>query len=231
MKIIPVIDLKAGQVVHAVRGQRTGYQAIDRISQLTDSSEPESVIRDFLKLYPFNCFYLADLDAICGVGHHRELIERLLQRFPTFEFWIDDGTQLSEIQSQQSNRKSVIGTESQRCEPFVLDRDYVLSLDFNQQALGDPRWFRESRYWPTTVILMTLSRVGSNSGPDWQMLKELATSHPEKNIIAAGGVRNLDDLIELAKVPVAGVLMATALHTGKLGSHEIAEFQAKKYPG
>lgn len=231
MKIIPVIDLKAGQVVHAVRGMRNCYQPIQLFSQITQSSEPALVIEDLLRLYPFDNCYIADLDAICGEASQKILIDHLQEQFPRIEFWLDNGAQLSQIENIQTRRKTVIGTESQRLPPYPIKQEYVLSLDFNSQALGISSWFSEHQYWPATVIVMTLAQVGSNNGPDWQKLSELLDKHPDKKFIAAGGIRHGEDLQRLDDMGLTGALVATALHSGAIEGAQIAEFQAKKYPG
>lgn len=231
MQIIPVIDLKDGQVVHAKRGQRDHYQAIHRNSQLTHSSQPDQVLRALLEFYPFQCLYIADLNAITGKGHHREAILQLSHEFPATEFWIDDGSQLDENPKLAMNQRQVIGTESQHTYPKASQRDYILSLDFAQHPLGLDAWFSEKRYWPKTVIAMTLTRVGSQLGPDFERLKQLMTTFPEHNWIAAGGVRDENDLERLSELGVSGVLIASALHNGALSPETIAKWQAKKYPG
>ena len=231
MHIIPVIDLKGGQVVHAVRGARENYQAIAGNSRLCDSSNAQDVVASFLRLYPFDCFYCADLDAICGHGNHNDLIEQLREKHPSIEFWLDNGAQLAQIRSNPTNLKYVIGTESQQAEPSRSDRDYVLSLDFKQHAMGEIAWFERSEHWPQQIIVMTLDRVGSQGGPDFEKLAELSSAHPTKNWIAAGGVRDSDDLKRLADLRISGALVATALHSGAISTIDLAKFQAKKYPG
>lgn len=230
MKIIPVIDLKAGQVVHAVRGMRDQYQPIQQFSRLTTSSEPERVLQDLLQLYAFDCVYIADLDAIAGLTGHATLLSRLIQRYPDIEFWIDAGRQLHEIHAGSGKCKCVIGTESQLAPPQQVAVDYLLSLDFKQQAMGDQRWFEQSQHWPDSVIVMTLARVGSNQGPDWAILERLFSRHSDKKLIAAGGVRGIEDVQQLAEMGISGVLLASALHSGAISTEQIADFQAKKYP-
>jgi phosphoribosylformimino-5-aminoimidazole carboxamide ribotide isomerase len=43
-------------------------------------------------------------------------------------------------------------------------------------------------------------------------------------IIAAGGIRNADDLKRLDDIGIAGALVATSLHSGELGATEISAF-------
>ena len=66
MKIIPVIDLKDGVVVHAQQGIRDLYQPIN--TALCQSSDIYQVIEAFLGVYDFDTFYIADLNAITHQG-------------------------------------------------------------------------------------------------------------------------------------------------------------------
>ena len=74
MKIIPVIDLKDGVVVHAHQGMREQYQPIG--SNLCQSSDIYRVIEAFLGVYDFDTIYIADLNAITHQGDHDRLIMR-----------------------------------------------------------------------------------------------------------------------------------------------------------
>jgi phosphoribosylformimino-5-aminoimidazole carboxamide ribotide isomerase len=201
-----------------VRGERSQYQPIHQQSILTASSDIEAVIKGFLTVSAFKCFYIADLNAICGYENHAELIDHVLQRYPEFDFWVDTGCKLAELEknTRPNNYKTVLGTESQAGPPQAIAQAYILSLDYQQQALGDTDWFTQSQFWPKEVIVMSLSRVGSQTGPDFAKLANLLQQYPEQHWIAAGGVRNGEDLSCLAHMGVAGVLLATALHQGSI---------------
>jgi phosphoribosylformimino-5-aminoimidazole carboxamide ribotide isomerase len=47
---------------------------------------------------------------------------------------------------------------------------------------------------------------------------------PRQQLHAAGGVRGRQDLLRLAEMGIKGALVASALHDGRLGASEIAEF-------
>ena len=222
MQIIPVIDLKDGLVVHAVRGNRAHYPPIHLNSELTSSSQIDAVLAAFLNLYAFKQFYIADLNAITGSGDHTQQIYAVVQAYPEIEFWIDNGCQLSTITPTQSNKKWVIGTESQALAPKQSSCDFILSLDYkHQQEQGNMEWFQQSQFWPETIIAMTLNRVGSNSGPDFAKLKQLQQSHPDKCWVAAGGIRHFNDLLALKQVGIQTALVATALHNGAINQDNI----------
>jgi phosphoribosylformimino-5-aminoimidazole carboxamide ribotide isomerase len=59
---------------------------------------------------------------------------------------------------------------------------------------------------------MTLLRVGSGAGPDLARLAAIRSIAGEREIYAAGGVRDAADLLALKTVGASGALIATALH-------------------
>ncbi len=227
MQIIPVIDLKDGRVVHARQGQRDQYQPIH--SKLCPDSEPLSVIDRYLSLYPFKIFYIADLNAIQQQGDHNLIITQILHHHPQKTFWIDQGELVPLSSDKHTNSKiTVIGSESinpqtwstfcQRKQPFIL------SLDFSyNKRLGLQSVFDRSEFWPQSIIIMTLNRVGSQQGPDIQRLQHYQEKYPEKNFIAAGGIRNKNDLQILNNIDIKTALIASALHQGTLDSQTLVQ--------
>ena len=234
MKIIPVIDLKGGRVVHAKEGQREHYQPLK--SKICQTDNIIQLIRAFVEKYQFDTIYIADLDAITRRGHHHELIQDILSHFPEISFWIDSGYLKPDKASKFSdNYLPVLGSESYRDDNYLeikaFDNQFILSLDFSLlESLGSKRLFSNSDLWPNNIIIMTLDRVGSRKGPDLAKLKVFREFYPNKNFIAAGGIRHYQDLIALHKIGVTHALIASALHAGTLNSDQIMKIQAKKYP-
>lgn len=231
MKIIPVIDLKDGIVVHARQGNREHYQPIN--TALCQSFDIFQVIEAFLGVYAFDTFYIADLDAITHQGDHNQLIADVQARFPKITFWVDKGYQAYETSvDHPQNCLPIIGSESYSdqtvAEIKAYKNNFILSLDYsNSGALGAASLFSDHTFWPKNIIIMTLARVGSNNGPDLDKLTEFCRRYPGKNFIAAGGIRNKQDLIALSRAGIDQALVASALHSGMLKSEDIAELQAK----
>src|SRR3569832_1698193 len=73
---------------------------------------------------------------------------------------------------------------------------------------------------------MTLARVGMDAGPDLARLTQLQRLNTACRMYAAGGVRQIDDLTALARAGAAGVLLASALHAGRLSRPELDAFHA-----
>ena len=217
MKIIPVIDLKDGLVVHARLGLRDQYQAIH--TPLCQSAELFQVMSAFLTLADFDCFYIADLNAITGFGHHEALIAELLKTYPQKTFWIDSGYQT--LKDYADNHLPVLGSEcyseDQVLELNAFKKRFILSLDYAASgALGATSLFSDQALWPETIIIMTLNRVGSQQGPDLETLTAFCKRYPEQRFVAAGGIRHNEDLQSLKLIGIQQALLASALHSGDI---------------
>jgi phosphoribosylformimino-5-aminoimidazole carboxamide ribotide isomerase len=226
MQVIPVIDLKDGVVVHAKQGRRAAYLPIH--TALCPSADIFDVIDAYLKLYDFRTFYIADLDALEKKGSHEDLIHAVAERFSNRSFWLDRGLPCSASTHRQPvNIKTVLGSESFRDETLSLlatcAKDFVLSLDFaGTKRLGAENLFTNPDHWPNEIIIMTLERVGSDAGPDLEKLAAFRKTYPGKHFIAAGGIRNREDLAALEKIGINQALVASALHSGAIGRAELS---------
>jgi HisA/HisF family protein len=228
MEVIPVIDLKGGCVVRARMGRRHEYRPIE--TPLSRSSDPVAVAEGLLSVYPFRTLYIADLGAIEGHNGHAGALERLQQRFPQLALWVDNG--IADADSAAAwlaggSATLVLGSETQPHTTLIRDlaahARVVLSLDFRGDAFQGPAGLLATpQLWPRRLIVMTLARVGSGAGPDLARLAVIRAAAPGHALYAAGGVRDRDDLTALKHAGAVGVLVASALHDGRLGTHDIA---------
>ncbi|MES9945083.1 MAG: HisA/HisF-related TIM barrel protein [Candidatus Thiodiazotropha sp.] len=223
MKLIPVIDLMQARVVIANRGIRDTYAPSD--TPLCHSSRPQEVLSSLLDLYPFDTLYIADLDAICGSGSNLELIYTLHLDHPDINLWVDNG--LTDLGRLCSFARPVIGTESiVSCEELAhliaSLPSPILSLDYHDEDFKGPADLEQHiECWPEDVIVMSLSRVGTSSGPDMARLQQLLKLQPRLRLYAAGGVRNPHDLEQLRSIGTTGALLSTALHQGVIDHKDI----------
>lgn len=97
MQVIPVIDIRGGLAVAAVRGDRARYRPLE--TPLAASSDPVAVALGLRALFPFPLLYVADLDGIEGRGADHATQERLAAAWPGSELWIDDGSTGADITS------------------------------------------------------------------------------------------------------------------------------------
>ena len=224
MKIIPVIDICKGRVVHAKSGQRKNYKPVH--SRLCKSTAPLSIVQAFLGLYPFDTLYIADLDAISGDGDNQESILEITETFKSLQIWLDNNW----MQTGNSPGLSTVPVIGSETGVTISDLDrltrqtgtFILSLDHKDgRFLGDQGLLHENKYWPGDIIVLNLSLVGTSSGPDFELVKTVKALAGDRRIYYGGGIRNIKDMECLADLGLTGVLVATLLHDGMLDSQQI----------
>ena len=239
MKIIPVIDVLGGRVVHAVRGRRKEYQPLK--STLCASTDPVEVAAA-LKALGFSELYVADLDAITGGQANFSIFKNIADK-TGLELMVDagiDDLKKAKRMLQSHVSKVIIGTETLPSASLVAEaiglfgsERIVVSLDlmgnriisgFELGTLKDPvallREFQEAGV--SQVIVLDLARVGSGGGVNVPFLREVLRNI-KANVYVGGGVRDVKDLVELKNIGVFGVLVATALHSGKISLKELKQ--------
>jgi phosphoribosylformimino-5-aminoimidazole carboxamide ribotide isomerase len=236
VRLIPVLDIVGGQVVRAVGGRRELYAPVR--SKLTDSTDPKTVAEVLLAAAGVNELFVADVDAIQGhrprIGWVKELTARGVKML------IDAGLRTAADAKPVADVGATVvaATETLRTtdELMALVGSYgpdgvVLSIDLrNGRLLGTDSGFGS---WDDPlaaveaatvlgvrrVIALELARVGTGVGPGTVALCErIRGRFPAVELISGGGVRNQDDVNRLAAVGVNGVLVASALHDGAIGS-------------
>ncbi len=240
MRIIPVIDLKAGVAVHGIAGRRDEYRPVQ--SRLTSACDPVDVARAFRDRLGLNELYLADLDAIAGAepawGVYAA-IRRLGCRL-----WVDAGLSTASqaealagagLERIIAGLETVAGPEVLDCLNQTLGERLAFSLDLKD---GTPLGQRAA--WGAadaqtivrrvveagvrSVIVLDLARVGGGGGTGTEELcGRLAAQWPRLELVAGGGVRHREDLARLRACGVHAVLAASALHAGHLGPEDWLE--------
>ena len=232
MDVIPVVDLVGGMVVRARMGDRDAYRPIT--TALSPTSDPIDVVGGLLSLRWFSTLYAADLDAIQRKGDNLSALRCIRAAFPSLRMWVDNGASdeaALEAILEADLGAPVIGSEFQRdCALLASHRDsplVVLSLDFRDEAFQGPRCvLSRPQLWPHRIIVMTLTRVGSGTGPDLARIAAIRSIAGPREIYAAGGVRDAEDLAALKFAGVAGVLVASALHNGRVTGADLADLES-----
>lgn len=233
MFVVPVIDLKGGRVVHARRGERSSYHPLE--TPLACSSRPLDVVHGLLALAPFRALYVADLDAIGGAGSHADVVRTLRAEYPDLEVWVDAGCRDAAALGAwlAPGLVPVIGTESllsaeALAAMLAVCPAAMLSLDSREESLlGPPEVFAQPQRWPASVIVMTLERVGTGTGPAADRLRTIRAAAPDCRVIAAGGVRDAQDLETLEALGIHAALVASAIHDGSLDRSTLHRFAGR----
>jgi phosphoribosylformimino-5-aminoimidazole carboxamide ribotide isomerase len=237
MRILPVIDLLGGEVVHAVGGRRSEYRPIR--SSLCKGSAPLSIARAFREHFGLEELYLADLEAIAGKERAGAVCAELLA--DGFRLWVDGGVRRREdANAIAAGSGLVLGLETLQgaCSLAEIVREHgervLLSLDLRE---GEPLvgsldgWQRPTALGIVAeavslgvkrILVLDLARVGSGGGTGTEELcRALAASYPRVEILAGGGIRGREDLLRLKEGGVSAALVASALHDGRLTRRDL----------
>jgi phosphoribosylformimino-5-aminoimidazole carboxamide ribotide isomerase len=243
--ILPVFDLLGGQVVRGVAGRRKEYRPVQ--SRLCDSAQPADVARAMVGRFGFNEAYVADLDAIAGRAPDWAAYDAIAEA--GLRLWIDAGIgsvkQAEQLLGWDRDRRRlarlVAGLESIPTPDDMPDlmsvcgsERVVFSLDLKA---GKP--LTSSSAWQgqaaeeiaelviargvRNMILLDLANVGMYEGTGTEALcRTLRERFPQVQFIGGGGVRSRADVERLCAAGFERVLVASALHDGRIAPEEIS---------
>jgi len=238
--ILPVIDLRFGQVVRGMAGRREDYQPVE--SRYAEDSRPGSIAHVYAKNFGFQDCYVADLNAIVDGQMDVAALEAIAVQ--GLKVWLDAG--LGSVQHWRACQDAlrdwrpyrwVVGLESleswqalenllERISPERL----VFSLDMQE---GKPISTREdfagmsaeevarraADVGVTSMILLDLAAVGQGKGSRTEsLIRALQTDLPEVELIGGGGMSWPEDVEALAKCGAKRILVASALHDGRIAA-------------
>jgi len=229
MEIIPSIDLRAGRVVRLEQGDYARETVFD--------TDPADVTRAFVRAGATRV-HVVDLDGARDGGEpNRAATQAILAAAGSVPVQLGGGMRtLEQVDAALARgfQRVVLGTLALR-DPDAFRRAaerhpgrVILGVDerggrvavAGWREVGDasPAALLESfAGLPIAAVLPTvIERDGLLGGPDLEATVRLAQSTPLP-VLASGGVRNEDDLVELARSRiVAGAVVGRALHAGAL---------------
>jgi phosphoribosylformimino-5-aminoimidazole carboxamide ribotide isomerase len=241
IRVIPVLDLKGGQVVHAIGGDRDHYRPLK--TRLHPGSDPLGVARGFRDILNLRELYLADLDAIAGRSPDISLYRAI--RSLGVDLWVDAGVRDRAALAplvEAGVGSLVIGLETLRgpaalagiCAEVPPER-LVFSLDLRG---GIPLVADGAATWGTLdplavarvalalgirrLLLLDLARVGRGEGTGTTpLLARLRAEGPGLELSVGGGIAGSDDLRTLEQAGANIALVGSALHDGRIGAADL----------
>lgn len=238
MKVIPVADILGGKIVHGVRGDREFYKPVESV--LTVSCHPLDIAGVFKNQLMLDDIYIADLDSIEGTGDNFGIVRDIKDKLG-IKIFLDPG-----IKDPQDLRKDavraadciVLGTETLNSLRAVYDAvslkgsdNVAVSVDIKGGgAMCNIGGFssiktliREMRGLGVgSFIVLDLDRVGTMEGPSGCARELIAAADDlDAYVITGGGVRSVEDAACLQAAGADAVLIATALHTGKISEKDL----------
>lgn len=247
MRVVGVIDVLDGRAVHAVGGRRSGYQPVRSAAGRPTDGDPLALARAYVEALDLRELYMADLDAIAGASPQTEVVSQLAAA--GISLWVDAavaGPDRALRLLSNGAAAVVVGLETlpsfdalEAISRAVAPSRLLFSLDLkggvpvapvmhDADASGTPEAIaaRAVDHGAGAVIVLDLARVGTDRGPDLDLVCRVRDAVPDVELFAGGGVRSLNDLCSLASAGCDGALVATALHTGHLTSADLAALPA-----
>jgi phosphoribosylformimino-5-aminoimidazole carboxamide ribotide isomerase len=243
-EVIPVLDIRHGQAVHAVAGPRAEYQPLRSI--LHPTSDPTELGRSLRETLGLQSLYVADLDAIEGACPQLEIYRRLTGLLS--QVWIDAGIRGAKsagplFELERSKTTIVVGLETiggpEELAAILARADearVVFSLDLDD---GRPRMAAPGA-WSTAdpvelsrraieqgvkrLLILDLSRIGTGRGTGTKdLMTRVLSAHPAVDVFVGGGISTMEEISGIRDAGSRGVLIGSALHDGRVGTRELAQ--------
>ena len=71
------------------------------------------------------------------------------------------------------------------------------------------------------IFCTDILKDGAMEGPSVELYKQIMEQHPEINLIASGGVTNIDDVIELKAIGCSGAIIGKAIYEGNISVEQL----------
>jgi len=228
MQVIPAIDLMNGKVVRLSRGDPNTAKVYDHLGT------PVEVALKW-KNQGAERLHIIDLDATFKRGNNLNVVAEVaetaalpiqvgggIHSFETIERLLNLGIHYVILGVLAFSDPAVVTHVQKKfgSEPLILALD---NKDGKVMVAGwqTPTMFtvtqaleKFSKMGVKNFLITSITKDGMLEGPDLDTLRH-ACQHPNLNIIAAGGIGNLKDLVALKKVGVAGAVVGKALYEGR----------------
>lgn len=239
MEVIPALDLRGGCAVHADGGDRSRYPVVEGV--LGSGADPVALAARFRDRLGCATVYVADLDAITGLGHARDVIARLAAtglavmvdagvRTPgAAAALLDAGATRVVVALETLRSMDELGAIIRAVGPERVT--FSLDLRAGQPIAASPALGRSApvalaasaaEQGARQLIVLDLARVGQGLGAPLDLLRRLRAQLPGAALIAGGGIAGPDDLDALSAIGCAAAIVGTAIHRGLITRADIA---------
>ena len=234
MKLYPAIDLYDGKAVRLYKGE---YQ------QMTVYNEnPLAVALDFQKAGA-TCIHLVDLEgAKYGTTPNIGVIAKILEQTDLF---VEVGGGIRTLETVDAYlslgvNRVILGTAAVTDRAFLeaalrkYGEKIAVGVDLKDGYVAIKGWTEKSQWTAdaffadleklgvSTVICTDISRDGAMQGTNRQLYQELSGRY-NIQLIASGGVSDLEDVKALKAMDLHGAIIGKAYYTGAIDLNEALE--------
>ena len=233
MKLFPAIDIRNKQVV------RLKYGDYDQMTVY--SADPVSVAEDFVK-NGADCLHIVDLDgAKDGVAsslNRRAVLEIVEKSGLTVELGgglrsmadLDEAAACGVTRMILGSAATDLSFLSSAIDKYG-DR-ITVGIDAKNGYVATAGWINSTDLYyldfarsvvsagAAGIIFTDISRDGTLTGPNLEMLSELCCAVPTCNITASGGIHTIDDIAALKNMRIWGAICGKSIYAGTLDLKE-----------
>ena len=226
MKIIPAIDLMNGQVVRLYKGdpkQKTVY-----------SDNPVEIAKKW-EVNGADMLHIVDLDATLGIGSNISIVKKILEEI-SIPVEVAGGLRNKSIVMDVAkiSQRIVLGTLAFNDKPLLKtllaelgSEKIVISVDHKDGKIVIHGWQKTTEIAVldaisdfldmgfTEFLLTNVNRDGTLEGPDLEFLEQ-ACRLSDANVIASGGISNVNDVKDVKEKNAFGVILGKALYENKI---------------
>ncbi len=237
-EVIPAVDMRNGKCVQLVQGVPG--------SEMISLDDPGEVASGWVE-QGATTLHLIDLDgAIEGVRKNAPIIEKIVHDLHPAGVGVQVGGGIRSF--EDAGKLLDLGTDriilstAALNDPRLVKRlaeEYggervMIALDAKDGKVSIEGWKKQSEYTPVelgvrfeslgagSLLFTNIDSEGLMKGIDVRPTAELVRS-VNIPVIASGGVTTVEDIISLSKIGASGVVVGSALYTGKFTFQEALE--------
>ena len=228
MQVIPAIDLMKGKIVRLSRGDPKTAKVYDQFGTAVETAKK-------WKREGARKLHIIDLDAAFGTGDNLSVIAEIVE---SADLPIQVGGGIRAVKAVEKllvlGVSQVILGALAFSDPNAVaqvqrkfgSKPIIVALDNKDGKIMVEGWKTQTAFGikdalekftelkVQTFLVTSITKDGTLSGPDLETLSE-ACRYPNVEIIAAGGIGSLNDLIALKRVGVEAAVVGKALYEDK----------------
>lgn len=232
MEVIPAVDIMKGRVVRLVRGNPLSVKSYESLG------DPISIAKKW-KTEGAQTVHIVDLDAALSLGNSATVVEEIvssvkvltqvgggIRSLETPRAFLDMGVDRvilgSLVFTDQSIVKALLNEYGENRIMVALDHlngsVMVKGWTSSTKMAVDKAVSIFSKIGVRFFLATSVERDGTMMGPDLDTLRKL--SCPNTSVMAAGGIRNIEDLLTLKRLGLFGAVIGKALYEGQISLKE-----------
>lgn len=237
MKVIPAIDLMKGKVVRLSRGDQNTVKFYDKWGTPVEVAmkwKSEGAVR----------LHIIDLDAAFSTGDNISIIGEIAKA-SALPIQVGGGIRTMERAEKLFElgvEYVILGALAFSTPETIrqIQKKYgagsvIVALDNRNGKIMVEGWKTQTAFTMSealkkfaalgamSFLITSITQDGMLQGPDLGTLRE-ATQYPDVEIIAAGGISSLNDLIVLKNLGMESVVVGKALYEGRFTLKEAVEY-------